>query len=97
VAVTTTRTTTIIDPLGLTTYLVYDNANRLKEISGAATGGTSLVQKYEYDPVTGDLRTSTNPQNQTTTYDYDANGALIRRTDPAGDVVEWEYTNGLMT
>ena len=53
-----TRTTTITDPLMLRTFLVYDSANRLKQISGAATGGTALVQRFEYDAVTGGGRRS---------------------------------------
>lgn len=93
---TVARKTTITDPMGLQTFLVYDEANRLKEVSGAATGGTSLVQKYEYNDK-GDLTKSINAKGEATTFEYDDNGALIRRTDAAGDVVEYMYTNGLLT
>lgn len=86
------RTTTVTDARGQATTLKYGASGELQEVSGAVTGGSSFVQKYTYSP-NGDLLTSTNAKNETTTYQYDsATGALIRRTDHFGNVVERSYT-----
>ncbi|MDR7268564.1 YD repeat-containing protein [Pelomonas saccharophila] len=87
-------TTTVKDALGQATTLKYSPKGELLEILGAVTGGSSFTQKYTYDPTTGDLLTSTNAKNETTTYEYNSVGAMTRRTDAAGNVLERGYTSG---
>ncbi|RYZ16675.1 MAG: RHS repeat protein, partial [Myxococcaceae bacterium] len=86
-------TTTVKDALGQATKLKYGTKGELLEVSGAVTGGSSFIQKYTYDPATGDLWTSTNAKNETTTCEYNGEGALLRRTDAAGNVLERTYTS----
>ena len=93
---TDTRKTTVQDALGQVTTLTYDSANRLLEISGSATGGSAIKQRYEYNTA-GDLISSTNGRDETTTYEYtstNAPGALTKRTDAAGNVLERTYLVG---
>lgn len=87
---TLTRTTTVTDALLKQTQLVYDEANRLKEVSGAATGGAAFKQSYTYSS-NGELLTSTNGKSETTAYEYTGTGALRKRTDAAGNVLERSY------
>lgn len=85
-------TTTVKDALGQATKLKYGAKGELLEVSGAATGGSGFIQKYSYY-ANGDLWTSTNAKNETTTYEYNGTGALLRRTDAAGNVLERTYTS----
>lgn len=89
---TVNRTTTVKDALNQATTLKYSASGELLEVAGAVTGGSGFVHKYTYN-ASGDLLTSTNGKNETTTYQYDSStGALLRRTDHFGNVVERTYT-----
>lgn len=84
------RRTTVTDALGQATVLAFDAADRLVEISGAAIGGASLRQAFAYD-ADGDLVASRNAAGEETVFEHTASGALSRRTDAAGEVLERRY------
>jgi RHS repeat-associated protein len=68
---------------------VYDALNRLqKDIGG--TNPTTQITQYAYDNV-GNLKTTTDPLNHTTTNSYDALNRLIQITDPNNGVAQIGY------
>lgn len=82
---------------GNTVKRVYDAVGRLKQESlpYASTGTPSQWTTYTYWP-SGDVKTSTDPWNIVTSYDYDQIGNQASRTlqatgDPATRVQGWAY------
>ncbi|WP_246607519.1 DUF6531 domain-containing protein [Paractinoplanes toevensis] len=80
---------TVIDPLGNVTAASYDAINRLT----ATTDANGRISKYGYDAadrlisVTGPDA----PGGQSLIYGYNADGQVIKRTDPLGRTSSLEY------
>ncbi|HEX7661183.1 MAG TPA: LamG-like jellyroll fold domain-containing protein, partial [Pseudonocardiaceae bacterium] len=80
-AVHTARTTSVYDPDGnLTSQTVADT-------TGGDASRTELSTYNSY----GQLVTSTDADNNATSYTYDAYGNKISETDPAGTETDWSY------
>jgi YD repeat-containing protein len=90
---TTNRRTTVTDALGQATVLAHDTANRLTQISGAALGGASFQQRFQYT-ANGDVSLSANALNEQTVTGFDANGNLAWRTDPMNYGIGRYYDDG---
>ena len=74
---------TVTDPLGITTNFTYDTSgNLLSRTTGIQT--TSFTYGDALHP--GDVTATMDPDGNTTTYAYDANGDQISVTDPLGHV-----------
>ena len=88
----------MVDPRGNAHSAIYDKANRATERawpSYTPPGGTSMtpVEKLTYSSA-GDVLTFTDRRGNTTTFDYDSRGRMIRRTEPkpdasSGNPVSW--------
>lgn len=95
------------DPRGIHTDMVYDAHGNLTEISNATTGNTE-TRTYDGDDnlltVTdprgetttrtytgGDLTSIENPDGGTTTFSYLGNGLLDTATDPRGNTTSYSY------
>ncbi|MEV4347767.1 DUF6531 domain-containing protein [Actinoplanes sp. NPDC049596] len=81
--------TTVTDPLGNVTTASYDAINR----TTATTDANGKVTKLGYDAADR-LTTVTGPDatgGQSLTYGYNANGQVIKRTDPLGRTASLEY------
>ena len=65
--------TKIVDPAGRETNITYDPKwNKPTLVSRALDAQTTISYQYSYDPDLGVLVSSTDPENNTTTYQYDA-------------------------
>ena len=81
--------TTITDPLGNQTTLVYDAKGELTQTI-VNPAGLDLVTNYTYD-ATGHLTSVTNPDGTSVTYTYDANGNQLSQVNLAGNTTTWTY------
>jgi len=79
---------TATDPLNITTTYTYDAHGNLASISRPLTGSQAATTTFQYGDSShpGDLTAVTDATGRTWTASYDANGALIRGADPAGDL-----------
>jgi RHS repeat-associated protein len=93
--------TRVVDPRGKTYVTSYDKAGRPKVVtwpSYTPPGGSAMspTETYGYNAV-GDLTSVTDRRGNTTTFDYDTLGRLVRRTQPKPDatqtnpVARWTY------
>jgi YD repeat-containing protein len=67
------------------TYNSLDQLTQVSQVRGAAT------QTRTFGYTSGRLTSTTNPENGTTTFDYNTDGTLLRRTDAKGQKVEYVY------
>src|SRR6266513_524862 len=75
--------TKIVDPAGRETNIAYDAKwNKPTLVSRRLDVNTLIEYRYSYDPDTGVLLTSTDPEGNVTTYEYDTNNRLARIRDP---------------
>jgi YD repeat-containing protein len=72
-----------------TTY-TYNVLNRLTQVSMPRDGVTQ-TRTFVYDSTTQRLSSVTNPESGTTSYTYNADGTLQRRTDAKNQRVEYTY------
>jgi YD repeat-containing protein len=88
---TATRTTTVTDPAGQATSLVYDANGQLTRVTAppAVSGGTAQITDFAYN-ANGDV-TSVASGTSSVTYEYDANGNLTLERDLAGVTVTRLY------
>ena len=82
--------TLITDPDGDEEQQQYSDGELTSLTKGYGTSGAQ-TWSYGYDPLTGGLTSSENPNGKTTTYTYDADGNMLTKTDPSGDEWEWTY------
>ena len=91
------------DPLGNTTLYSYDLAGRLSSLTDPRGGcgkypNSDFTITYEYDDL-DQLITGRLPANQfssektTVRFDYDKRGLLIKRIEPDGEIISYEYDN----
>jgi len=85
---TTTRITTITDPLLQASKFTYDTTGRLLkfETPPPVSGGTALATVFTYD-TSGNVLTVTLPDGSKTTYVYDTNGNRTSEVDGAGNTI----------
>jgi len=72
-----------------TTNYSYDLLNRLRTVS-MPRDGTTQTRTWTYD-TNGKLTSVSMPEKGTTSYNYNADGTLLRRTDAKGQKVEYFY------
>lgn len=72
-----------------TTY-TYSRFNQLKTVT-MARGGTTQTRTFTYDPATLRLASVATPESGTTSYVYNQDGSLLRRTDAKGQKTEYVY------
>ena len=72
----------------ITTYL-YDVLNRLTDVS-MTRDGTTQARAFRYNAQQR-LEAVTTPESGTTTYNYNPDGTLLRKTDAKGQKVEYAY------
>ncbi|MGN8064570.1 LysM peptidoglycan-binding domain-containing protein [Ralstonia sp. 22111] len=92
---TTTNSTTVTDPLGVSTAYQYDAKGQLTQMRSGVTAANSagLTQlNYTYNAI-GDVATVTDGLGNTVTFEYDANGNLTSRVDSAGDTQTRTYND----
>jgi RHS repeat-associated protein len=93
--------TRVVDPRGKTYVTSYDKAGRPKVVtwpSYTPPGGSALTptESFGYNAA-GDLTSVADRRGNTTTYDYDTLGRVVRRTQPKPDasqanpVERWTY------
>jgi RHS repeat-associated protein len=92
---------TSTNPRNLTVTYSYDGNGNPTGTSrpdpNSGTGG-AITTGATYDPVTGQLATSTDARGKTTHYDYYGNGDLKTVTDPLGNKTSYGYdTSGRRT
>jgi RHS repeat-associated protein len=80
----------------LVTNYTYDFVSHLTNVS-MVRAGTTQTRTWTYSPTTLLLSNTTSPEtgtasaNGTTSYTYNADGTLITRTDPLGQVTTYSY------
>jgi RHS repeat-associated protein len=84
--------TTITDPDGNETVDQYSELELVSETAGAGTAAAATTS-YSYDPATLGVISQTNPDGDTTTSTYDANGNLLTSTDPLGKTTTYTYNS----
>ena len=84
--------TTITDPDGNETVDQYSELELVSETAGAGTAAAATTS-YSYDPATLGVIAQTNPDDDTTTSTYDANGNLLTSTDPLGNTTTYTYNS----
>jgi YD repeat-containing protein len=67
------------------TYNSLDQLTQVSQMRGAA------MQTRTFGYTSGRLTSTTNPENGTTTFDYNSDGTLLRKTDAKGQKVEYVY------
>jgi YD repeat-containing protein len=94
---TTTRKTTIRDPLNLVTELTYYANGQLQEVKAPPVGGVSQTVSFVYD-ADGNLQRHTDARGKATEYTY-ANGNRVLERDSMGNTVTRTYSanNKLLT
>ena len=84
--------TKIVDPAGRVTDIAYDAKwNKPTLVTRRLDAATLIEYRYAYDLDTGVLLTSTDPEGNATTYEYDANRRLARIRDPLLHATAIEY------
>jgi RHS repeat-associated protein len=84
--------TAITDPDGNETVDHYSDLELVAETAGAGTSAAATTS-YSYDPATLGVISETNPDGDTTTNTYDANGNLLTSTDPLGNTTTYTYNS----
>lgn len=81
----------MIDSLGRITDMTYDlRWNKLATVT-RYLNGQAITSSNTYDPVTGNLLTSTTPEGHTTTVTYTLKGQVQTVTNPLGHVTRFDY------
>jgi RHS repeat-associated protein len=84
--------TTMTDPDGNETVYQFSELEMVSETLGAGTAAAATTS-YSYDPATLGIISETNPDGDTTTNTYDANGNLLTSTDPLGNTTTYTYNS----
>ena len=79
-----------IDPAGRETDYTYDQLERLIKVTYAVGTPDAASVEYTYD-LAGNILTTTNADNQTTTNTHDALNRLLTTTDPLGNTTTNTY------
>ncbi len=87
---TTTRITTLTDPVGQVTTLEYDTSQRLVRVRAPDSDAVIQEVRYGYDS-SGNVTTITDGRNQVTTMQYDSRGNLTLQRDSMGNTVTRIY------
>jgi len=82
--------TKITDPNGNVTLDIYADGLRWEHITGYGTS-SQATWSYDYDPVTMQAASVTDPNGHTTTYAYDSRGNLASQTDALGHSTTYSY------
>jgi RHS repeat-associated protein len=89
---------TVVDPLGITTTMSYDAAGNLQttstpllDSSGQVIATQGVTYTYGDPSHPGDITAATDPNNNTSSFSYDANGNLAGVTDAMGDETTYGY------
>ncbi len=85
-------TTTITDPLGNVELEQYVNGCVVETTKAYGTP-LQATWTYGYDPVSFGMTSETDPNGNTTTHTYDANGNLLTSTDPLGRTTTYTYND----
>ncbi|PVM82315.1 RHS repeat protein, partial [Caulobacter radicis] len=85
---TTSRVTTVLDPLNQATSFAYDAKGQLISITAppAVAGAPAQVTQFTYNAM-GDVLSVTSPDGSIVTYGYDANGNRTSEVDSLGNTV----------
>ncbi|MGA8726232.1 MAG: RHS repeat-associated core domain-containing protein [Acidimicrobiales bacterium] len=86
-------TTTIIDPRGVSEVQDYTNGTLVSTTKAAGTA-SAATWRFSYDPATLGTASTTDPDGQTTTATFDADGNQLSSTDALGRTTTYTY-NGL--
>jgi RHS repeat-associated protein len=81
--------TSKVNGLSVQTDYTYYSDHSVASVTRDATG-LALTTSYTYDPVTGKVAQVTDPQTNTTSYIYDAQGNLLEQHTPIGTTL-YEY------
>ncbi|HEY2710739.1 MAG TPA: Ig-like domain-containing protein [Caulobacteraceae bacterium] len=84
--------TSVTDPLGNVTTLVYDANHQLTQLIAPppATGLATQVSNFAYNSM-GDVTSIAGPDGAAVTNTYDASGNRLSQVDAAGNTVTWVY------
>jgi RHS repeat-associated protein len=83
---------------GFKTDYIYDENDRLHQIKGTATDDSEKITTINFDEDTGNPISVTDPDDNTTTFNYDSCDNLESVTDPMDNTVSYEYDeNGNVT
>jgi YD repeat-containing protein len=88
----------VTDGLGETTSYAYNLSTNTTTVTYPPDAGSNIGHATMVYDALGDLLTSTDPLNHTTTNTYDANENLLSTTDPLGHTTSYTYdSNGNKT
>jgi YD repeat-containing protein len=95
---TTTRRTTVTDPLGKTWLYDYDTAGQLTKLTQPQVDGAKPAQSFVYD-ADGNLLKATGGDGKSVNYVYDANGNCVQETDDESNFITRTFNaaNQLLT
>jgi len=84
-----------IDPLGVKTLFTYDGLDRLVKrtdnyVAGPSGPDTNVITKVKYDAI-GNILEVTDPNGNTTAYEYDEMNRPTSETDALGNTSSWTY------
>jgi len=72
------------------TYYAYNLRSQLTQVT-MPRGTTTQTRTFNYDLATGRLMSTTNPENGTVSYTYNANGTVATKTDAKQQRTEYSY------
>jgi RHS repeat-associated protein len=84
--------TTMTDPDGNVTQYKFSDLEMVSVTAGAGTASAATTT-YTYDPMTLGIVSEQNPDGDTTTNTYDANGNLLTTTDALGNTTTYTYNS----
>lgn len=88
---TAAKTTTVTDPEGRVTVQTYNEYHQLISAKKAVGTPDEATWLYSYEPGTGQLANQTDPNGNTTAYEWDDRGNLLSETDPLGRTTTYTY------
>jgi YD repeat-containing protein len=72
------------------TYYAYNLRSQLTQVT-MPRGTATQTRTFNYDLATGRLMSTTNPENGTVSYTYNANGTVATKTDAKQQRTEYSY------